>query len=145
MGRVTVMIMRTTYPGCLSSNSYKVHERQSYLPNILAGSRRLLKNKNNKGKKPLPGSPLGSGCSTAKPRIVRRASGIRTADCCSGTCADLDTDRNDCGFWGHICPTNDICCGGHCVNPRTDNSNCGMRNNTCKVLSFCENGFCHYA
>src|SRR5262245_44365970 len=34
---------------------------------------------------------------------------------CSGSCADLKTDRTHCGSCGHVCPAEQNCMNGVCV------------------------------
>src|SRR4051812_14541383 len=50
---------------------------------------------------------------------------------CSFTCVDLNTDNNNCGQCGHICPPTEQCTGGVCkgndiVDARADGDEIGQ-------------------
>jgi hypothetical protein len=42
-----------------------------------------------------------------------------TPNCCGSTCTDLQTDVNNCGSCGNICPGGDTCVAGQCVSQET--------------------------
>jgi len=79
-----------------------------------------------------------------------------SATCCSGTCRDLISDRNNCGACGYVCPEGNMCvdgfcaecnsgfipCGGICVDPTSDPYNCGACGNVCPAGKTCSNGSC---
>jgi hypothetical protein len=75
--------------------------------------------------------------------------------CAGGTCANLQTDPNNCGSCGRACgpgqgctrgscgcPAGNLLCSGSCVNPQTDPSNCGSCDSLCTGLKSCVNGTC---
>jgi stigma-specific protein Stig1 len=41
--------------------------------------------------------------------------GTRLGACCSGVCADTQTDNSNCGACDRFCPAGSICCGGRCI------------------------------
>jgi hypothetical protein len=73
--------------------------------------------------------------------------------CISGgtvTCLNLQTNNNNCGTCGNVCPTGVNCasgtcgtcpiagqivCGGQCI--ATSSTNCGTCGNTCSATEFC--------
>ena len=83
---------------------------------------------------------------------------------CKGACANLQTDSENCGKCGALCPAGQACvkgaCGadcpsgdtvcsvgdggrvGKCVNTRTDNANCGLCGKVCKFGEICYGGAC---
>jgi peroxiredoxin len=81
------------------------------------------------------------------------------ADCSlQGRCdTNINTDVNNCGSCGHLCPAGSVCtagmcivscqagqanCGGHCANLATDSANCGACGHACAAGSICVNGAC---
>ncbi len=73
---------------------------------------------------------------------------------CGDSCADLNSDPNNCGKCGTVCPDTYSCnngkcgcapgqllCNGKCVN--NDTSNCGKCGNQCKDTFVCTNGTCN--
>lgn len=86
---------------------------------------------------------------------------------CSGSCVDLATDRNNCGYCGFQCPggvdcTGGVCgtscragfitCMGNCVDPQTDLQFCGASldcaganvGRRCSAVEHCVAGNCTY-
>jgi hypothetical protein len=83
---------------------------------------------------------------------------------CNGACANLQTDSENCGKCGTLCPSGQACvkgvCGsdcppgdsvcsiadsgraGKCVNTKTDNTNCGLCGKVCKQGEICFGGAC---
>jgi hypothetical protein len=61
--------------------------------------------------------------------------------CCAKSCADLKTDRNNCGSCGHVCPAGQNCCNGTCAALNTVN-NCGACGRACAAGQGCCNGQC---
>ena len=83
---------------------------------------------------------------------------------CVGVCANVQTDSENCGKCGSVCPSGQACvkgaCGvecpsgdalcttgdggrvGKCVNTKTDNTNCGACGKTCKQGEICFGGGC---
>jgi endo-1,4-beta-D-glucanase Y len=72
---------------------------------------------------------------------------------CSGTCANVATDNQNCGSCGMVCGTGRTCqagackcgaglldCGGQCV--QSNSSNCGSCGMTCPGTQVCNNGAC---
>jgi hypothetical protein len=69
---------------------------------------------------------------------------------CSGTCTEVETDPDNCGACGNVCPvwapycSDGICfdtnCGGADLN--WDSSNCGTCGNVCPWGTACVWGFC---
>jgi len=58
---------------------------------------------------------------------------------CNGTCVDLQTDANNCGACGTICPAGATCVNGQCTllsqgSPCSSNSQC--------ISGHCVDGFC---
>jgi hypothetical protein len=73
-----------------------------------------------------------------------------------GTCADLSSDKTNCGFCGATCTGNLQCqdgacaclapfvnCSGNCANLVTDNANCGSCGTVCVSPATCTNGACN--
>ncbi len=72
-------------------------------------------------------------------------------------CADLQTDRLNCGMCGVACPAGNVCeggrcvvsclpgqtaCGGVCRDLQTDRAHCGMCGNACAAGQACTDGVC---
>jgi hypothetical protein len=79
------------------------------------------------------------------------------ATCCNGICADLNSDADNCGVCGNVCPasapicTQGICsgcqggttnCGGACIDTNWDGNNCGACGNVCPPQFACSFGVC---
>ncbi len=83
------------------------------------------------------------------------------ADCDSdptnGCETDTNTDTNNCGTCGNVCPAGQTCtagtcevvcapgttlCNGVCVDTNTDPNNCGSCGNTCATGQVCTGGTC---
>ncbi len=85
--------------------------------------------------------------------------------CCSSGCTNVDSDPDNCGYCGNVCPSNDscvgavctpstscnggpICTGGEqccpsgCTNVNTDPDNCGYCGNACVPGGTCAGGAC---
>jgi len=62
---------------------------------------------------------------------------------CNDQCVDPNTDKNNCGGCGKVCPTGTTfpCCKGQCVDTSSDPSNCGMCGNMC-ASGQCVGGAC---
>jgi formylglycine-generating enzyme required for sulfatase activity len=74
---------------------------------------------------------------------------------CVGLCANEQTDTNNCGSCGAVCPTGGSCvngactcpagdavCGGSCVDEQTDPIHCGACETFCPVAATCKGGTC---
>ncbi len=79
----------------------------------------------------------------------------RPDDCCDGVCADLQTDRDNCGSCGNVCPAfcrrNEdgigicslgCCVDGQCADLSIDRENCGECGNECTPGFTCISGRC---
>lgn len=60
---------------------------------------------------------------------------------CSGTCTDLQTDRQHCGSCDTGCYAGEICCAGTCVR-NTSPDHCGSCTNVCTGGAACQAGRC---
>src|SRR5262245_56628027 len=67
---------------------------------------------------------------------------------CSGRCADLFIDEENCGACGNVCPAGTICCFGGCVDAESDFYNCGTCGHRCEARQYafgaCVAGTCVY-
>src|SRR5262249_35510475 len=78
---------------------------------------------------------------------------------CNGTCTSLDSDPDNCGACGNVCPdTAPYCSQGVCFDPgcapgltwggiscvdlNSDHSNCGACNRACQQWESCTSGQC---
>jgi hypothetical protein len=76
---------------------------------------------------------------------------------CTGTCANLQSDNDNCGACGKVCGAGTVCskgkcettcatgltdCSGSCANLQTDNANCGVCGKTCGAGTVCSLGKC---
>ena len=74
---------------------------------------------------------------------------------CNGVCVNANTDPQNCGGCGTVCPATATCtagqclcpggvptCRGGCMNYKTDTSNCGGCGNVCPAGTSCTNGGC---
>jgi sulfatase modifying factor 1 len=74
---------------------------------------------------------------------------------CGGLCVDEETDTNNCGGCGAVCPTDGSCmsgacscpsgyavCGGSCVDEQTDSVHCGACGTFCPIAATCKGGTC---
>lgn len=76
---------------------------------------------------------------------------------CSGSCADLQTDRRNCGACGAACAGASVCaagrcvptcpagqsaCGDQCVSTASDPLNCGACGTRCPAGQVCSRGVC---
>src|SRR6476646_9743536 len=95
------------------------------------------------------------------PMVPNRAEAVR-AGCatgqtlCNGTCVNTQTNPNNCGACGSICPAGGACkngacasgscpsgetrCRGTCVNLLTNAQNCGTCGTACPAGQSCQNG-----
>jgi hypothetical protein len=72
----------------------------------------------------------------------------------TSVCVDAQTDNNNCGTCGNVCPANATCQSGSCNCPltacssqsctdlQTDPNNCGTCGNVCPPNNACESGSC---
>jgi Stigma-specific protein, Stig1 len=83
-----------------------------------------------------------------------------SSSCCNGTCTAVNSDPNNCGACGNVCPGSSpscnqgVCiangcaagltsCGGFCVNTNADSKNCGTCGNVCSASTpHCDHGIC---
>jgi len=95
------------------------------------------------------------GCAETGADRVACEPGLRA---CGGTCVDLRTDRENCGWCGHSCSESRACSDGSCVlscsppwancggdtcrNLQDDPANCGLCNNRCGTDQTCAAGAC---
>ncbi|CAM6097330.1 unnamed protein product [Calypogeia fissa] len=89
----------------------------------------------------------GSANCTSNPIICNDAQTYGpNATCCAstGTCVQLQSDKNNCGFCMYVCASVLGCCDGVCTSVMTDNQNCGTCGTVCSN-SLCTNGLCGYA
>jgi hypothetical protein len=63
---------------------------------------------------------------------------------CKDICTYIDTDANNCGTCGNVCPPGQCCVGGQCVqkNLKTDPNNCGSCGTVCYSYGCCDDGKC---
>ncbi len=74
---------------------------------------------------------------------------------CVGLCVNEQSDMNNCGSCGAVCPTggscvngactcpsSDVLCSGSCVNEQTDPIHCGACGTFCPVAATCRGGTC---
>jgi hypothetical protein len=76
---------------------------------------------------------------------------------CNGVCTSTQSDANNCGACGNVCPAGDSCtngacatpcpagltlCSGACINLQSDPGNCGMCNSACPSNETCSGGVC---
>lgn len=89
-----------------------------------------------------------------------RDGGPDTGECldgealCTGGCANLGIDPNNCGACGIVCPGGQLCslgvccdaagtvCGGQCVDVFTDRRHCGVCGFACEPGARCVLGLC---
>ncbi len=75
--------------------------------------------------------------------------------CCNQKCVDVQTDSNNCGACGVVCPSRAECsegqcqcdndltlCDGTCVDTQTDNTHCGDCQTACDICETCVDGLC---
>eukprot|EP01018_Ginkgo_biloba_P010255 Gb_31839 [translate_table: standard] len=67
------------------------------------------------------------------------------SECCNDRCANVLTDRYNCGGCNKVCDFQFHCCNGKCLNVAYDTKNCGKCGNQCKKGSKCVYGMCAYA
>src|SRR5262249_19001502 len=83
--------------------------------------------------------PAGQVCSI--PVCVTSCPSGLTA--CNAVCMNLQSDANNCGACGHVCPTSaPFCCSGSCVNALADPANCGGCGHVCPAGQSCSAGRC---
>ena len=82
-------------------------------------------------------------------------------NCCFGgsnpsVCTNFQTDVDNCGACGTVCPAGDVCdsgtcqcptagqtnCSGTCTDTSTDANNCGSCGNVCSTGDVCDSGTC---
>jgi alpha-tubulin suppressor-like RCC1 family protein len=99
-------------------------------------------------------SPTDAGADG--PAVVNPC-GPGTAKMCGDTCVDVQSDFQNCGDCGNVCPTDQVCshgtcavvcgggssrCGNNCVDLKSDPNNCGGCNNQCAGGQVCSNATC---
>lgn len=65
--------------------------------------------------------------------------------CCKHRCVNTDSDVENCGLCGKICPFPQQCCKGFCVDTNNSRFNCGKCGNKCRFRVRCVYGMCGYA
>lgn len=86
------------------------------------------------------GCDTGEYCDNGQCRCGN-SSACPTSSSCVGNdpatriCADLMTDRNNCGQPGNVCNTASDCCAGSCVDVTSDANNCGECGRACAGLN----------
>jgi len=78
--------------------------------------------------------------------------------CCNGTCTPVNSDANNCGACGNVCPASTpVCiqgtcgncppgltnCSGYCAYLPNDSGNCGACGFVCPFGTGCGDGQCH--
>ncbi|MCB9558369.1 MAG: hypothetical protein H6707_19800 [Deltaproteobacteria bacterium] len=78
-----------------------------------------------------------------------------TSTCCSDSCVDLKSNKNNCGACGVKIPTDGVCdngvpkcsgsltnCASVCLSTLFDEKNCGKCGRTCSATANCDQGNC---
>lgn len=102
--------------------------------------------------------------SCAQPSAITGPSCDTTQTQCGDVCSDTQTDSENCGGCGKLCPSAEVCVkgacvtecpsgdtlctagdsgAGTCVNTRSDNHNCGSCHHSCPTGQVCSSGVCN--
>lgn len=108
---------------------------------------------------------LGINCSggggtpdaSTNPDATTNPCGPGTAIQCNDVCVDVQSDFQNCGKCGNVCPDSEVCshgtcavvcgggsvrCGNNCVDVKADPNNCGGCGTKCASGQVCDNASC---